>query len=130
MSSLEKIGITVQRGSADGTTSLGFTLPEQSRVAASFTKEGAGQKLAKLFSRELQTGDEAFDHDVYIKTDTLELTKKLLEVVGVRDAIANIVRAGGVLQLDGPFVQVELAGDDADDSDVATIVQALLALGA
>lgn len=128
MGSLDKIGIAVERTTKNGTTKFRVTLPKPWRIKASFSREGAGQKVAKLFTRELQTGDLAFDQDVYIKTDTRTHTAELLGLAGVRQAIARIVRAGGEILLESPSVQVELPGEGSDDSDIATIVQEMMAI--
>jgi hypothetical protein len=60
------------------TTEVTLTLPRATAVAATFSKEGIGKKLVKIFKKELQTGDQAFDDAIYISTDTPELTKALL----------------------------------------------------
>jgi len=130
--SLETMGIAVQRGfvknedESEG-TQLAFTLPKGIELQATFSKEGLGDKLVKIFKKEIQAGDPAFDQSVYVKTDTEELTAALLQGADVRRAIANIVNAGGFIQVDGPFVQLELAGrHETDDADTVTLVRALI----
>ncbi len=138
MSELETMGITVHRSfvasstEVDGVqatelTELAFTLPRPSEVHATFSKEGIGNKLVKMFKKELQTGDAAFDAAVYIRTDTPEATATLLGSAGVRDLIARIVNGGGFVELDGPFVKIEIAGrHETEDPDTVTFVRALI----
>jgi hypothetical protein len=134
MSELEAMGISVQRelvaGEADnvgGMTVLAFTLPAPSDVQATFSKEGVTKKLVKLFARELQTGDAAFDRIVYIKTDTLDATRALLESSKIRTVVARIIESGGLIEIDGPFVKMELAGrHETDDADTVSFVRGLI----
>ena len=130
--SLESMGIAVQRGfvknedDSEG-TQLAFTLPKAIELQATFSKEGFGNKVVKIFKKEIQAGDPAFDEVVYVKTDTEELTAALLKATDARRAIASIVGAGGLIQIDGPFVQLELAGrHENEDSDTVTLVRALI----
>ena len=140
MSELEAMGISVQRGFVTNTadvdgvqtseseaTQLAFTLPKPIEIQATFSKEGFGNKLVKIFKKEIQAGDPAFDETVYVKTDTPELTAALLEKADVRAGIARLVGAGGVIEVDGPFVRMELAGHhETEDADTVTFVRALI----
>ena len=138
---LESMGITVQRsftaGSADTSgittsesTQLAFTLPKPSSLLATFSKEGLGKKLTKLFKKELQTGDSAFDVTVYVSTDTPEATARFLESKVVRSIVTRIVGSGGSVEVDGAFVKLELTGHhESDDDDTVTLVRALIAGG-
>ena len=131
MSELEAMGISVQRGFTDGEnvmTQLAFTLPKPTDLQVTFSKEGFTDRLAKIFTNELQTGDEAFDKDVYIRTETPELAATLLGAADLRASIARIVNSGGSIEVDGPFVKLEVAGhQETDDDDTVTLVRALVA---
>lgn len=140
MSELEAMGISVQRGFVTNTadvdgvhtgeseaTQLAFTLPKPIELQATFSKEGFADKLVKIFKKEIQAGDPTFDETVYVKTDTPELTAALLQAADVRASIARMVSAGGVIEVDGPFVKMELAGHhETDDADTITFVRALV----
>lgn len=115
--------------SANETTEVTLTLPRATSVAATFSKEGIGKKLVKLFKKELQTGDKAFDDAIYISTDTPEPTKALLSSDGVRELIALHVGTGGPIEIQGTTVKVVLAGrQDVEDPAVVALARALLAL--
>lgn len=113
------------------TTEVTLTLPRATAVAATFSKEGIGKKLVKLFKKELQTGDKAFDDAIYISTDTPDPTKALLASDGVRELIALHVGTAGPIEIQGSTVKVALAGrQDLEDPGVVTLVRAVLALPA
>lgn len=127
MSKLEAMGIQVQHDVADGATHFAFTLPQPTKVEATFSKEGMTDRLAKIFSREIQTGDEEFDAAVYIKTDTVDETKALLASEAARSVIGRIVDGGGAIELEGAFVKVELAGEQpVEHADIVTLAGVLL----
>jgi hypothetical protein len=141
MSELKSLGVNVERSfqtsstSINGiqvggneTTKLTLTLPRAVEIKATFSKEGLGRKLVKLFKKELQTGDKAFDDAIYISTDTPEATKALLESADVRGAIMTCVTTGGPLEIEGAMVTTELPGrhEDGDDTDTLVLIRALL----
>src|SRR5262245_56593687 len=100
MSGLDAMGIKVQRKYVGENTELVLTLPKARGIRASFTPEGLAKTITKFFSRELQTGDDAFDMTVYVKTDTPDQTAALLENASVRGVIARTVDAGGWIEID------------------------------
>ncbi|MCX5742859.1 MAG: hypothetical protein NT062_10225 [Proteobacteria bacterium] len=140
MSELETMGIMVQRSylatstdvggvqvAGDETTELAFTLPKQTAVQATFTREGLTKKLVKIFKKEIQTGDAPFDAAVYVSTDTPEETAHLLTSNVVRAIVGRIVAAGGSVELDGAFVKLLVPGHlETDDDDTITLVKALI----
>ena len=141
MGQLEDQGIMVKRSfkssstsvhgmelSAQETTELSILLPRPSALKAKFGKEGFMNKLGKLFKKELQTGDAAFDSAIFISTDTPDETKAFLANDQVRGAIQLSVETGGPITIDGEAVTIELLGhhEDGDDPQVVTIVRALL----
>lgn len=141
MASLESLGVSVKRrfvtssSSLNGiqlggkeTTELTLTLPRATAVKATFAKEGLGRKLVKLFKKELQTGDKAFDDAIYISTDTADATKAFLANDAVRAAIAATVTTGGPIEIGDTTVTAEVAGrEEGDDANVALVAEALLA---
>lgn len=138
---LEALGVTVKRAFKSSSTSINgmelasgetteFTLllPRATAIKAHFTKEGLGKKIAKLFKKELQTGDAAFDSAVFIATDTPEATASLLASEEVRAAIALTIQTAGPVDIDSATVQIEVQGrQDGDDAAVTTLAKTLLA---
>lgn len=113
------------------TTEVTLTLPRATAVAATFSQEGIGKKLVKIFKKEMQTGDQAFDDAIYISTDTPEPTKALLSSDSVREVISVNVGTGGPIEIHGTTVKMVLAGrQDQVDPGVVTIARAVLALPA
>ncbi len=113
------------------TTEVTLTLPRATAVAATFSQEGIGKKLVKLFKKELQTGDKPFDDAIYISTDTPEPTKALLSSDSVREVISLNVSTGGPIEIHGTTVKVILAGrQETEDPSVVTLARAVLALPA
>lgn len=137
---LEALGIKVKRmfksssSSINGmelasgeTTEFTLLLPRPTAIKAHFTKEGLGKKIAKLFKKELQTDDAAFDDAVFIATDTPDTTAKLLASEDVRAAIALTIQTAGPVDIDGATVKIEVQGrQDGDDATVTTLAKALL----
>jgi hypothetical protein len=110
------------------TVRLTLTLPRPSPVRATFSKEGVGEKLAKLFKRELQTGDVEFDRDVFVSTETETETGALIGRREVRDAILDLVTLCGPISIDGATVSLVVAGAvKGDDRNACRLVEALLA---
>jgi hypothetical protein len=109
------------------TTRVQLTLPVDVKIAASFTPESFGKKLAKLFKKELQTGDKPFDDAIFISTDTPDTTAKLLADAAVRELVQLYVTTGGPLQIHGATMEVVLMGrQDQEDPNVVKLVQAVL----
>lgn len=123
-------GCTCQRASvSESTTVLGITkalegyaetwlLPHASAVQGSFASEGLWQRLGKIFSRELQTGDAAFDDAVFIKTSTPEAVQQWLQPP-VRALVAAVIANNGALTIDGNMVEGKVLWDPSS----ATIVE-------
>src|SRR5689334_10804045 len=122
MSDLEALGVTVKRRlvNADGVelTELVVTLPKSTGVAATFTSEGFGDKLLKIFKKEIQVGDPLFDEQVHIKTDTVEQTEALLQSSDLRAIIERVIVNGGAIEIDGNRVRMDVAGRQATDDEV------------
>ena len=143
MSKLEAMGVQVRRvfktseSSVNGmelahqeTTEFQLILPNDSNIRAHFSKEGVGKKLKKIFKKELQTGDEAFDGAIFVETDNPEATEALLKSPELRAAIKLAVETGGELDVDREYLTIEVAGkQEGDDPQVITIAAALIAQG-
>ena len=140
MSKLGALGATINRKfktsstsvngmqlSESETTELTITLPREVAVVAHFSKEGFMNKLGKLFKKELQTGDAAFDAAVFIATTTPDATAKLLASEDVRNLIKFNIETGGPIEIGGTTVVIEVAGRQEAEDDAATnLVAALL----
>jgi hypothetical protein len=104
---------------------LTLALPAAPRVQATFTREGIVTTLKKLFSKELQSGDKAFDDVVYISTDTPAETAALLANASVRATIRRAVVEGGSIQIVKDVVTVKMQGITDDEPDVVDLVRAV-----
>jgi hypothetical protein len=82
-----------------------WTLTAPSAIRARFTREGLGTRVGKLFSKELETGDRAFDELVYIRTDTADSTRAFLADDSVRALVRDVVASGGSLSIAGTTVE-------------------------
>ncbi len=82
-----------------------WLLPARPSVQASFVHEGLRQKLGKLFTRELETGDEDFDKAVFIATTTPAETRALLARPEALEAIYTAVTHGGLVTIDGNLLE-------------------------
>jgi GTPase Era involved in 16S rRNA processing len=121
---IEINGLTV--GGSE-TTTLKVTLPRAPAVQASFSKEGVGKKIVKLFKKELQTGDAHFDNRIYISTDTAEATQAFLAAEAVREVIADCVLTGGPIEIDGAVLKMVVLGHiSGEPREAVALAQALL----
>ena len=108
-------------------TRIEMVLPRPSPVRATFRKESWGDAVVKIFKKEIQTGDKAFDDLVYIATDTPEATRAFLASDDVRKKLELCVETGGSLEVNGTRVVAYVTGHDTkDDPALVDIVWALL----
>src|SRR5687768_9034557 len=63
---------------------LHLRLPLVPRVQATFSGEDLGDRLMKIFTRELQTGNKGFDDAVYVSTTTPDEVAALLQSEDIR----------------------------------------------
>lgn len=131
MSDLAALGVSVKRTlvTVDGAdlTEIVVTLPKSTGVEATFSREGLGDKLIKIFKKEIQIGDPLFDEHVLIKTDTTEATEKLLQSTDLRAIIERVIVNGGAIEIDGFTVKLEVPGrHDKDDEVLELFVRTLL----
>lgn len=141
MSELESLGVKIEKRekitsstsingmelSGSSSTKLVLALPNATPLKLSLSKEGFGRKLTKLFKKEMQTGDQAFDDAIYIATDTPDQAKHFLSSDTVRAAVQFCVTAAGPVEIDSNTVTLEIPGhDDGVPPEVVTIVRALL----
>jgi hypothetical protein len=135
MSELANMGVAVSRkfltssSSVNGieisnneTTQLTLTLPRETPIKATFSKEGLGRKLLKLFQKELQTGDTRFDAAIFISTDTPDATKAFLDAPDVREAIGSSVCNTGPVEIDGASLTLEVPGHEAGEPFAAVVL--------
>jgi hypothetical protein len=132
MADLAALGVSVARRflTAGGTelTELAVTLPRSTGVEATFGAERFGEKLLKIFKKEIQVGDPLFDEEVHIKTDTADATAALLRSSDLRAIIERVITGGGAIEIDGATVKLELAGRHEQDDEVLVLfVKTLLA---
>ncbi|UJR83525.1 hypothetical protein [Sandaracinus amylolyticus] len=92
-----------------------WTLPAAPALQASFTTEGLGAKLGKLFTSELQTGDASFDPVVYVRTTTNDATAAFLADDSVRALVAANVRSAGSFVIRGNEVECTVWSSVVDD---------------
>ncbi|MDB4955734.1 MAG: hypothetical protein JWO36_3303 [Myxococcales bacterium] len=118
---LSSSGDEVTADSAERTEHA-YTLPKSTEIQATFSREGLGNKLRKIFKREVQTGDGLFDEAVNIKTDTAETTAALLESRDLRAVIERLIANGGALEIDGAIVKVDLPGRQELDAEVEMLL--------
>jgi hypothetical protein len=138
MTTFASLGLSVTKASISETvtimgvsstkhfTELTITLPTKPRVQATFTREGLMSTLKKLFSKELQMGEKAFDDVVYIATDTPTETASFLSSARVRDTIRRAVSEGGSVAVVGNVVTVKMQGIGDDEPDVIDIVKTII----
>src|SRR5689334_17640738 len=132
MSDLAALGVSVTRKlvTVDDVelTEVVVTLPKSTGVEASFTSEGFGDKLLKIFTKEIQVGDPLFDEQVHIKTDTAEQTEALLQSSDIRAIIERVIVNGGAIEIDGATVKLDVAGHQPTDDEVLELfIKTLLA---
>ena len=97
-----------------GSTTVGerhaWKLPSESKLQAVFSPEGLSKKLVKIFKKELQVGDAAFDTVVYIDTADKETAAAFLGDEGHRDVVLDFVGEGGRVAVDKDKVVFEVKG--------------------
>jgi hypothetical protein len=137
---LEARGATVQQASLTSTTSVGpissersgvrevWTLPSAPSLQASFGSEGFFTMVKKLFSKEIQTGDEAFDSAVFIQSATPEATQAWLASPEVRAALIAVVKSGETFTIEGNTVTGSIYWDASDAGAPEVIAQLVASL--
>lgn len=132
-SSLSVEGVSIASASTAGER-WEFTLPQPTTLVASFGKEGVLKKIVKIFSKELQVGDPAFDDKVYISTSDPEKTGRFLQNEDVRNLIAEFVGEGGAVEIEGTRVMIYAVNVGmvavVSEKDVARLVCHVMAFGA
>jgi len=132
-SSVSVEGVSIASASTAG-EQWHFTLPEPSQLKASFGKEAVLKKIVKIFSKELQVGDPAFDDKVYISTSDPEKTGHFLQNEDVRNLIAEFVGEGGAVEIEGARVMVHAVNQGmvavVNEKDIARFVCHVMAFGA
>ncbi|WP_394844234.1 hypothetical protein LZC95_45175 [Pendulispora brunnea] len=103
-----------------------FSLVTPPRIKASFTHEGLASRVAKLFKKEIQVGDKAFDDVVYITTDTPAETTAFLKSDDVRTTILTAVTEGGNIVIDERDIVAKIPTTGDNDKPLADLVRAVL----
>ena len=104
-----------------------LALPVKPQVQATFSKEGVAQKVVKIFKKEIQVGDKAFDDMVYVSTDTPDATLAFLKDQDTQSSIFAWVATGGDLSIRDNVVIARVPGaDSGDDPALVRIVVRLI----
>ncbi|HOX42314.1 MAG TPA: hypothetical protein PK668_01890 [Myxococcota bacterium] len=103
-------------------------VPFRLELQAELCGEGLAHKLAKVFKREVQTGDPDFDPAVYIDTRTREDVAAALGSPGLRAAVLELLSEDVRLLLDGNTACVTVAGTLSNRAPRAGALQRDLAL--
>ena len=83
-------------------------IPYDLELTANFSPEDWLSKLGKLFKKELQVGDPAFDAAVYVRTDHRETLAQALEDLDFRATVEYAVRTTGTgIVVDGGRAALE-----------------------
>lgn len=100
------VSLAINSGTANG---LELQARTRGLPPMSLSREGAGEREAKArgISREVQTGDEAFDHEVYIDTEVVDAdVLAVFEPPAVRAAVRALLAAFPRLKIDGAAVSL------------------------
>lgn len=131
--SFEIQGIPVSSKTTHVMTST-WTLPHDTGLKVGFASESLTRRIQKLWTREVQTGDQAFDDQVFIRTRRAhhEDVAALLQDADVRSAIAYLVERGADLVLDGTRLVIRtrdaIEAVAPDPTAEGTIVRAAMTL--
>lgn len=143
MKTLEQLGVTIRRGfvtqssstevggeevasSTKKSTQLTLKLPGEAPIQATFSAEGIGHKVVKIFKREVQCGDPSFDDAVYIETQTPEKTAHMLQSPDVRELIKGLLVHGPVA-ITGSTVTLTVPGHvEGEDESAVRLINTLL----
>ena len=116
--SLQSVGLSCQEVNTSSKSSIGlgggldidlskrnavryvWGIPGGTKVQGSFSHENLDTKVVKIFKKELQTGDKAFDDTVYIKTNDKEAMTQFLESKQMRSIVLDIIEDGGKIVID------------------------------
>lgn len=90
-----------------------WTLPRDTGLKVGFASESLTRRVQKLWTREVQTGDPAFDDLVFIRTRRAqhEAVAALLEDADVRSAIAYLVERGADVMVEGKRLVIRTRDD-------------------
>ncbi len=128
-SSVNLGGIDITTSSTSGMR-YEWQLPSDTGIQAAFTQEKIGKKLLKIFTKEIQTGEKAFDDAVYISTKSSEQTTALLSEQKIRDIIFSVVSAGGTISVEGQRLVYAMNDDDRPfsehEANMITFIDTLL----
>lgn len=110
--------------------SIELELPRPSPCVMRLVPERGGHKLVKLFKKELQVGDKAFDDAVYIADEHREATTDLLGREGVREAILVLLHEQFArLEFQAERLRFQARHRGAFDPQALGMMTAMVALG-
>jgi len=102
-----------------GTTTVGerhvWKLPSESKLEVVFGPEKLSKKIVKIFKKELQVGDPAFDSLVYIDTADKDVTQRFMAAKGRRGIVSGFIAEGGRVAVDKEQVVFEVSGVATED---------------
>ncbi len=80
--------------------------PYPSEIHAKLQSEDFGAKVIKIFNKEIQIGDKAFDDAVWIRTNTELTTRAFLSLSGVQSAIMMLIEMRAEIDIDDEKIYV------------------------
>jgi hypothetical protein len=92
------------------------SVPHRINLAATFSRETFGNKIVKLFKREIQVGDPLFDDMVYVsETKNERAVAELLRPDGMQSAIMEFLAGDTITAGDSPTTgHVRIAGNKVE----------------
>jgi len=117
-------------GSAIAGERHAWKLPSPTPLQVVFVPESLSKMVVKIFKRELQMGDPAFDNVVYIDTADKQVTARFLGAEAHRDLVLDFVSEGGRVAVDKDRVVFEVKGSATRDQlvQMAQLVSGVMAL--
>ena len=83
---------------------LGRT-PVRTNLHVRFSRENLLDKVAKIFTREIQVGDPLFDDMIYVRAKENSPVRDFLASDGVQSAVMEMVGSRGRLTIEGDIVR-------------------------
>lgn len=104
---------------------LGRT-PVQTDLHVRFSRENILDKVAKIFTREIQVGDPLFDDMIYVRSKESSPVRGFLASEGVQSAVMEMVGSRGSLTIEGDLVRLKATEETALDEQRFTLHAAAL----
>lgn len=100
-----------------------LALSKATPVRARFVKQGWAQLAKKVFVKEVEVGEKAFDDAVYIATDTEDAVRTLLAAARVRAALVALAAKDCIVDVSGS--ELTITHPDAYGDPAAELAEAL-----